>query len=164
MDETAIDPAVFRQVLGNYPTGVAVITAMAADGAPIGMVVGTFTSVSLDPPLVGFLPDKRSNSWPLIEAAGHFCVNVLARDQLELCARLAKSGPDKFSGVDYAVSKHGLPVLQGTMLSIECSLHAVQEAGDHWFVTGLVLGLESHRDADPMLFHRGAYGGFSPND
>lgn len=163
MEETAIDPATFRRVLGNYPTGVAVITAMGASSSPIGMVVGTFTSVSLDPPLVGFLPDKRSSSWPLIEAAGHFCVNVLARDQLALCAQIAKSGPDKFSGVEYAVSRHGLPVLGGTMVSIECSLHAVQEAGDHWFVTGLVLGLESHRDADPMLFHRGAYGGFSPN-
>ncbi|MFM6931786.1 MAG: flavin reductase family protein, partial [Novosphingobium sp.] len=82
MDETAIDPAVFRRVLGNYPTGVTVVTAMGEDGQPIGMVVGTFTSVSLDPPLVGFLPDKRSSSWPQIEKAGHFCVNVLARDQL----------------------------------------------------------------------------------
>lgn len=163
MDDMAIDAAKFRQVLGNYPTGVAVITAVDADDAPVGMVVGTFTSVSLDPPLVGFLPDKRSSSWPRIEAAGHFCVNVLARDQLDLCKRLAKSGPDKFADVDFVISPHGVPVLAGAMVSIECSLHAVQEAGDHWFVTGLVLSLESHRDADPMLFHRGAYGGFSPN-
>ena len=161
MDHTAIDPALFRQVLGNYPTGVAVITALDGDGKPIGMVVGTFTSVSLDPPLVGFLPDKKSSSWPLIEAAGHFCVNVLASDQQELCARLAKSGPDKFAGVDYGISDHGVPVLADTMVSIECSLHAVQEAGDHWFVTGLVLGLEAKREADPMLFHRGRYGGFA---
>lgn len=163
MDETAIDPAVFRKVLGNYPTGVAVITAVGEGGAPIGMVVGTFTSVSLDPPLVGFLPDKRSSTWPQIEAAGHFCVNVLARDQLALCAQLAKSGPDKFAGVDYVLSEHGLPVLEGTMVSVECSLHAVQEAGDHLFVTGLVVNLESRRDADPMLFHKGSYGGFSAN-
>lgn len=163
MDETTIDPAVFRRVLGNYPTGVTVITAMDEGGQPIGMVVGTFTSVSLDPPLVGFLPDKRSTSWPQIEKAGNFCVNVLARDQLALCAQLAKSGPDKFSGVDYALSDHGLPVLEGTMVSIECSLHAVQEAGDHWFVTGLVVNLESRRDADPMLFHKGSYGSFSAN-
>ncbi|MFM5931800.1 MAG: flavin reductase family protein [Novosphingobium sp.] len=163
MSGQGIEPGKFRQVLGNYPTGVAVITAMTGEGAPVGMVVGTFTSVSLDPPLVGFLPDKRSSSWPLIEAAGHFCVNVLARDQLDLCQQLAKSGPDKFVGVDYSQSDHGVPVLAGTMVSIECALHAVQEAGDHWFVTGLVLGLESHRETDPMLFHRGAYGGFSPN-
>ncbi|PLK26140.1 flavin reductase family protein [Novosphingobium sp. TH158] len=159
----AIESAKFRQVLGNYPTGVAVITAPGPQDAPVGMVVGTFTSVSLDPPLVGFLPDKRSSTWPMIEQAGHFCVNVLARDQLELCAKLAKSGPDKFTGVQFELSEHNLPVLAGSMVSIECRLHAVQEAGDHWFVTGLVLGLESHRETDPMLFHRGQYGGFSAN-
>ncbi len=164
MGETAFDPSQFRQVLGHYPTGVTVITALGSGGEPVGMVVGTFTSVSLDPPLVGFLPDKKSTSWPQIEAAGHFCVNVLARDQLELCKGLARSGPDKFSGVDYAMSQHNLPVLAGTMVSIECRLQAVQDAGDHWFVTGLVLGLESKRDADPMLFHKGQYGGFSVND
>ena len=163
MAEAEIDPALFRQVLGNYPTGVTVITALTDGGEPVGMVVGTFTSVSLDPPLVGFLPSKTSSSWPLIEAAGHFCVNVMARDQLELCKGLARSGPDKFGGVDYAISQHNLPVLAGTMVSIECRLHAVQDAGDHWFVTGLVLGLESKRDADPMLFHMGKYGGFSAN-
>ncbi len=163
MDETAIDAALFRQVLGNYPTGVTVITALSANGEPLGMVVGTFTSVSLDPPLVGFLPDKKSSTWPLIEAAGHFCVNVLGRDQLELCKGLTRSGADRFSGVEYTISQHNLPVLAGTMVSIECRLHAAQDAGDHWFVTGLVLGLESKRDADPMLFHKGQYGGFSAN-
>lgn len=163
MNETAIDPAQFRQVLGNYPTGVTVITALNASGDPVGMVVGTFTSVSLDPPLVGFLPSKNSSSWPMIEAAGHFCVNVLARDQLDLCKAIAKPGPDKFAGVDYAISQHELPVLAQTMVSIECRLHAVHDAGDHWFVTGLVLGLESKRAADPMLFHSGQYGGFSAN-
>lgn len=163
MDETAIDAALFRQVLGNYPTGVTVITALSANGDPLGMVVGTFTSVSLDPPLVGFLPDKKSSSWPLIEAAGHFCVNVLGRDQLALCKGLTRSGADRFSGVEYTISQHNLPVLAGTMVSIECRLHAVQDAGDHWFVTGLVLGLESKRDTDPMLFHKGQYGGFSAN-
>ncbi|MCB2062129.1 MAG: flavin reductase family protein, partial [Novosphingobium sp.] len=76
VSEATIDPAHFRQVLGAYPTGVAVITAMDTEGAPAGMVVGTFTSVSLDPPLVGFLPDKSSSSWPKIESAGRFCVNV----------------------------------------------------------------------------------------
>ena len=163
MDETTIDAALFRQVLGNYPTGVTVITALSANGDPLGMVVGTFTSVSLDPPLVGFLPDKKSSSWPSIEAAGHFCVNVLGRDQLALCKGLTRSGADRFSGVEYTISQHNLPVLAGTMVSIECRLHAVQDAGDHWFVTGLVLGLESKRDADPMLFHKGQYGGFSAN-
>ncbi len=156
-----IDAALFRQVLGHYPTGVSVITALDENSVPVGMVVGTFTSVSLDPPLVGFLPDKRSSSWPLIEAAGHFCVNVLASDQKSLCAQLAKSGPDKFTGVDFAISQHNLPVLAEALVAIECQLHSVTEAGDHWFVLGAVLGLEAKRDADPMLFHKGRYGGFA---
>ena len=161
MTEMTIEAATFRQVLGYYPTGVAVITALSPEGNPCGLVVGTFTSVSLDPPLVGFFPDRKSSSWPAVEAAGHFAVNVLARDQGELCKQVAVSGPDKFAGVDYVVSKHNLPILAGAMVSIECRLESVTDAGDHLFVLGRVLGLEAHRDTDPMLFFRGKYGGFA---
>ena len=161
MTKTSIDPATFREVLGSYPTGVCVITAMDAHGAPAGMVVGTFTSVSLDPPLVGFLPDKGSSSWPKIEAAGHFCVNVLGSDQQAVCRQVAGKGPDKFAGVDYTLSEHGLPILADAIACIECKLHSVTDAGDHWFVLGDVLRLECTRNDDPMLFHRGRYGGFA---
>lgn len=161
VSEMQIEAATFRQVLGNYPTGVCVVTALDVAGQPCGMVVGSFSSVSLDPPLVGFFPDKRSSSWPLIEQAGKFCVNVLASDQTDLCRQLAKSGPEKFAGVEYHLSDHNLPVLAGATVSIECGLHSVVEAGDHWLVLGRVLGLEARRDADPMLFFRGQYGGFA---
>lgn len=162
MSEMKIEAAAFRQVLGNYPTGVTVITAMDAEGKPCGLVVGTFTSVSLDPPLVGFLPDKKSSSWPAVEQAGRFCVNVLAADQVDLCRKVSVSGPDKFAGVEYTLSAHNLPVLAGAMVSIQCTLESVTEAGDHWFVLGRVVGLEAHRDdADPMLFFRGKYGSFA---
>jgi flavin reductase (DIM6/NTAB) family NADH-FMN oxidoreductase RutF len=156
----SIDPAIFRQVLGAYPTGVCVISAIDANGKPVGMVVGTFTSVSLDPPLVGFLPDKKSSSWPLIEAAGHFCVNVLASDQQEICRQIAAKGPEKFIGVDFEISGHGLPVIANAIAKVECSIHSITDAGDHYFVLGNVLGLEQTREGDPMLFHRGRYGGF----
>lgn len=161
MSETTIDPALFRQVLGSYPTGVCAITATAADGAPVGMVIGSFTSVSLDPPLVGFLPDKNSSTWPMIEAAGHFCVNVLASDQMDVCRQLAAKGPDKFAGLEVAMSDHGHPVIVSSIARIDCDIHAVVDAGDHWFVMGKVLSLEVVRDEDPMLFHRGRYGGFA---
>jgi flavin reductase (DIM6/NTAB) family NADH-FMN oxidoreductase RutF len=163
MSEMRIEAATFREVLGHYPTGVCVITAMGADGAPVGMVVGSFSSVSLDPPLVGFFPDRRSLSWPLIQAAGHFCVNVLASDQVALCRQIASPG-DKFKDVEYTVSPHGLPVLEEAMAAIECRVEQVIEAGDHWLVLGRVLGLEARRDADPMLFFRGTYGGFARRD
>lgn len=156
-----IDPNLFRQVLGHYPTGVCVISALDPDGKPAGMVVGTFTSVSLDPPLVGFLPDKKSSSWPVIEQAGHFCVNVLASDQQAICRQVAAKGSEKFVGVEYAISKHNLPVLTDAIAAIECSIRSVTDAGDHWFVLGDVLSLEARREDDPMLFHRGRYGGFA---
>jgi Conserved protein/domain typically associated with flavoprotein oxygenases, DIM6/NTAB family len=162
MSEMTIEAATFRQVLGYYPTGVCVITALDADRKPIGLVVGSFTSISLDPPLVGFLPDKNSYSWGLIEKAGHFCVNVLAADQTDLCRQIASPG-DKFAGVEYTLSKHDLPVLEGAMAAIECQLVNIVSAGDHWLVMGLVLGLEAKRETTPMLFFRGRYGGFAEN-
>lgn len=160
MSVTTIDPAEFRKVLGAYPTGVCVITALD-DGKPAGMVVGSFTSVSLDPPLVGFFPDKSSTSWPLIEKAGHFCVNVMASDQMDVCKAVVAKGDAKFLGVEYVISDHDLPVIANSIASIECRLYSVTEAGDHWFVLGQVLRMETVRDDDPMLFHRGRYGGFA---
>jgi 3-hydroxy-9,10-secoandrosta-1,3,5(10)-triene-9,17-dione monooxygenase reductase component len=156
-----IDPAIFRQVLGSYPTGVCAITATDSHGAPIGMVIGSFTSVSLDPPLVGFLPGKTSSTWPLVEATGHFCVNVLASDQQDTCRLLSAKGADKFAGVDFTPSTQGDPVIAGSIARIDCTLHSVVDAGDHWFVLGRVEGLEVTRDGDPMLFYRGRYGGFT---
>ena len=161
MSESTIDPALFRNVLGAYPTGVCAITATGADGNHAALVVGSFTSVSLDPPLVGFLPDKTSSTWPLIEAAGHFCVNVLASDQQEVCRQLAAKGADKFAGLDVATSDHGHPVIANAIAQIDCDIHAVVDAGDHWFVLGKVLSLKVARDDDPMLFYRGRYGGFA---
>ncbi|HEX7751857.1 MAG TPA: flavin reductase family protein [Novosphingobium sp.] len=161
MTEISIDPAAFRQVLGSYPTGVCAITALGAEGKPVGMVVGTFTSVSIDPPLVGFLPGRSSATWPQIQTAGRFCVNVLGSDQQAVCRQVAAKGADKFAGLDIVISDHGLPIIAGSIARIECTIHSVTEAGDHWFVLGNVLHMEVSRDEDPMLFHRGRYGGFA---
>jgi flavin reductase (DIM6/NTAB) family NADH-FMN oxidoreductase RutF len=160
VSETTIDPAAFRKVLGSYPTGVCVVTALD-EGKPAGMVVGSFTSVSLDPPLVGFFPDKKSSSWPLIEKAGHFCVNVLGSDQEEVCRSASARGAKKFVGVEFTISDNDLPIIANSIACIECRLHSVTEAGDHWFVMGEVMRMETVRESDPMLFHRGRYGGFA---
>ena len=161
MTQVTIDPAIFRQVLGSYPTGVCVISALGADDTPVGMVVGTFTSVSLDPPLVGFLPDKNSSTRPKIEAAGRFCVNVLASDQQEISRQISGRGTEKFIGVDFTISQHRVPIIANAIACIECTLHSITDAGDHWFVLGNVLHLETTREGDPMLFYRGRYGGFA---
>ncbi|MET0239649.1 MAG: flavin reductase family protein [Sphingobium sp.] len=156
-----IDPAIFRKVLGNYPTGVCAVTAVTEDGTHVAMVVGSFTSVSLDPPLVGFFPDRKSSSWPLIEASGHFCVNILGADQQALCRQLAKSGPDKYKDVAFRLSDRGSPILDEATAWIDCSIDQVVEAGDHYLVLGRVQEMEVYREADPMLFFRGKYGGFA---
>lgn len=158
---TSFDSATFRRVLGHYPTGVCVVTAVEADGAPTGMVVGSFTSVSLDPPLVAFFPDRKSTSWPRIEKVGKFCVNVLGSDQQPLCRQFAASGADKFAGVSHRVSANGSPILDGVVAWIDCTLDVVHEAGDHYIVLGRVIALEVDRPTSPLLFFQGGYGAFA---
>jgi 3-hydroxy-9,10-secoandrosta-1,3,5(10)-triene-9,17-dione monooxygenase reductase component len=155
------DPTTFRKVLGSYPTGVCAITATGADQAPMGMIVGTFSSVSLDPPLIGFFPDKKSRSWAAIEPAGRFCVNVLASDQLDVCNQLASSRENKFEDLTHRTSDNGSPIIDGVLAWIDCDIHDVVDAGDHFFVMGRVIALEAGRDGDPMLFFKSRYGSFA---
>jgi 3-hydroxy-9,10-secoandrosta-1,3,5(10)-triene-9,17-dione monooxygenase reductase component len=158
---TAIDPAQFRSVLGHYPTGVCVITGHGPDGRAAGMVVGSFSSVSLDPPLVAFFPDRTSSSWPLLRAGGHFCVNVLGENQRDLCRRFAARGGDKFDGVSHRISEGGLPVLDGVVAHIECTIEQELDAGDHTIVLGRVRSLGVEHRGGPLLFVKGAYGRFA---
>ena len=157
----AIDSAKFRTVLGHYPTGVCAITATNG-GEPAAMIVGSFTSVSLDPPLVGFFPARNSSSWAKIADASRFCVNVLGAHQRDLCAVLASRALDKFASVGHTRSEAGCPVLDGAVAWIDCDFHSVTDAGDHFLVLGLVRHLEILRADDPLLFFQGGYGRFAP--
>jgi flavin reductase (DIM6/NTAB) family NADH-FMN oxidoreductase RutF len=150
------DSAQFRKVLGHYPTGVTVVTGLDAQGRPTGVTIGSFTSVSLDPPLVGFFPGRSSTTWPAIEPSGHFCVNVLGADQAELCWRFAKESDGRFDGVDWVPAPSGAPILPGTVAWIDCTIEQVDEVGDHWFVLGRVTEM-AHADEvdDAMVFFRG---------
>jgi 3-hydroxy-9,10-secoandrosta-1,3,5(10)-triene-9,17-dione monooxygenase reductase component len=152
-----IEPAIFRHALGHYPTGVCLVTSLSPNGAPIGMVVGSFTSVSLDPPLVAFLPDKRSTTWPLMSARAQFCINIFAADQETLCRQFSAGSGNKFADIAYAVSPLGLPLVEGALAWIDCSIHAVHEAGDHYIAIGLVASLSVERDERPLVFLRGGY-------
>ena len=157
-----IDPTWFRQVLGQYPTGVSVVTGIAPDERPVGLVVGTFTSVSLDPPLVAFLPGRTSSSWPKIEASGHFCINVLSAEQEDVCRVFATKEPDKFQGLAWRPAGSGSPVLAGCVAWIDCKVETVHEAGDHYIVVGRVLELDAASSSLPLLFFQGGYGRFAP--
>lgn len=162
LDREVTNPRWFRRVLGQYPTGVCVVTALGKDGKASGMAVGSFTSVSLDPPLVAFLPDCSSTSWPKIEKAGKFCVNVLGASQLDICKRFASKADDKFEGLDYRLSKNGSPIIHNVIAWIDCDLHSVQLAGDHYVVMGTVSELQVEREGRPLIFFQGNYGEFSP--
>jgi 3-hydroxy-9,10-secoandrosta-1,3,5(10)-triene-9,17-dione monooxygenase reductase component len=159
---STFDPLVLRRAFGNFPTGVTVVTA-APDGEPLGMTVGSFFSVSLDPPLVGLCADKASSSWPRIAPANCFAVNILAADQADVSSRFASRDDDKFAGIAWRPSAHtGSPLLDQCIGWVDCVTEQTVESGDHWIVIGRVVGIEVERQADPLVFFRGGYGSFAP--
>lgn len=155
--------AQFRTVMGHYPTGVCVVTTMDPDsGHPTGMTIGSFTSVSMDPPLVAFFPMNGSSSFSKIAESGLFCVNVLSRDQEEYCRKFASREPDKFVGISWRLSRLGSPILDGVLAWVDCKLERIHEAGDHLMVLGAVESLSIDTIGPPLMFFRGGYGGFTP--
>jgi flavin reductase (DIM6/NTAB) family NADH-FMN oxidoreductase RutF len=156
----AFDGAKFRQVLGHFPTGVTVITAVE-NGSPVGLAVGSFASLSLDPPLVLFCPGNQSASWPKIRAAGVFCVNILGADQEHVCRVFASKEPDKFATIGWTpTAATGSPCITGVHAWIDCTIEQIVPGGDHDVVIGRVQSLDSSDSAGPLVFYRGGYGRF----
>ncbi len=159
----AFDSEAFRKVMGAVPTPVTVVTTMNADhegsDEPAAMVIGSFGSVSLDPPLVMFMPGKASNTWKKIEASGSFCVNVMGADQLDVCNSFFKKDVNPFSTVEWEHCGHTrAPKIKGCAAWISCSIEAVVEGGDHWIVLGRVVDMDAVDEPNPMVFARGQYG------
>ena len=157
------DSARFRQVLGHLPTGVVVVTGLDTEAQPVGVTIGSFVSVSLDPPYVGFFIGK-SRSWPDITQGTLFCANVLSDAQTELCWRFAKDPVDgaanRFDGLDWQKSSNGMPILSGILASIDCTVESVTLAGDHRFVLAQVTSVQTTEVAhDAMIFYKGKVGG-----
>jgi flavin reductase (DIM6/NTAB) family NADH-FMN oxidoreductase RutF/DNA-binding IclR family transcriptional regulator len=148
-------------VLGCFPTGVVLVTARLESGEPIGMIVGSFASVSLDPPLVGYFPMKGSSTFSRMRNSGRFAVNILSAEHEALCRRFASRDHDKWAGVAWHESPGGSPVLDDAVAWLDCSTASVSEAGDHFVVMGEVLDLAIRNPALPLLFFQGAYGSFS---
>lgn len=151
-----IDSAHFRRVLGHFPTGVVVVSAID-EGQPVGLAVGSFASVSLEPPMVGFFPGKSSTSWPRIRRAGSFVANVLGAHQADVCRAFAASGGEKFTGLGWRHASGGAPILNDVTAWIECDIADITDAGDHWFVLGSVRNLAVTSSHGPLLFFRGGY-------
>jgi flavin reductase (DIM6/NTAB) family NADH-FMN oxidoreductase RutF len=152
-----IDPRAFRRALGQFATGVAVITAQAVDGSAVGLTMSSFNSVSVDPPLVLFSIDRKSFSLKtMIEAKG-YAVNILGRDQEHLSNQFARSLGDKWSAVEHTLGEKAAPLLAGALAHFECAPYAHYDGGDHVIFVGRVVGFSAYPQAEPLIFFRGAY-------
>ncbi|MET4165997.1 MULTISPECIES: flavin reductase family protein [Gordonia] len=149
----------YREVLAHFGSGVVVITSARPDGSPVGMTVGSFTSISMEPPLVGFFAGNTSTTLPSVVSNGAFCANVLAEDQHLLARTFARSGADKFAGVDWTRSANGSPRLAGAHAWIECTIDDHRPIGDHDLVVGRVDALGVPTASDPLIFHRSVFHG-----
>ncbi len=153
----AINPALFRQLMGRFATGVTVVTVMSPDGTPSGMTVNSLSSVSLDPPLVSICIDRGAVMHTALTGAPGFVVNILSSDQEAVSRRFAEDRPDRFDGVGYGLSSNGHPILDGVLAHLECTVHTSIEAGDHSVLLGQVVGGASG-EGHPLLFYQGEYG------
>ncbi len=157
MTEAAFDSARFRQVLGHFPTGVCVVAGFHQEKA-VGLAIGSFFSISLDPPLVGFCAARTSSTWPKLRQAESFCINILADDQEDVSRVFASKEPDKFAGIGWDRSPLGSPRIAGALAWIDCQLSVVHEAGDHDIAVAAVHDLRVEREGNPLVFFRGGYG------
>jgi len=155
-----VDPALFRQLLGCFATGVTVVTTRDPAGRPLGMTASSVASVSLHPPLVLVSVAQANDMHPALRAARRFVLNVLADDQEALSRRFAAEHPDRFDGVAYRDSAHGIPVIEGIVASIECEKQAEAPGGDHTVFFGLVTGGNAS-DRRPLLYYRSGYTGLA---
>lgn len=151
------DARTFRDALGCFATGVTIITAMGADGLPIGLTANSFTSVSLDPPLLLVCVANNANSAAVLETAERFAVNVLQIGQQLTSNRFAGKGEDRFAETSWEVGEFGTPMIIGSLASFECDRQALHEGGDHFILVGHVLRAQFEPRRDPLLYFRGKY-------
>lgn len=154
---TGVTPDDMRAVLSYYPTGVAIITSVHEAG-PVGFVVGSFTSISLDPPLVGFFVTTTSSTLEVIRDTGVFCCNVLSSDHGTLSATFSSKSEERFADVEWRPGVTGSPILREAVAWLDCTLYDTHQVGDHFLVVGAVVDLRAARNVTPLVFHRGGYG------
>ena len=154
----------FRDALSGFCTGVTVVTTVSQVGVRHGITASSFNSVSLDPPLILFSLDRAAYSLAEFEQAGFFAVNVLARDQDDLCARFAEPLGEKWAGIAHETWQTGAPILPGCVSNFECSTYAVHDGGDHRIFVGEVLRMATRPELSPMIYYRGGFHGLLTDD
>jgi flavin reductase (DIM6/NTAB) family NADH-FMN oxidoreductase RutF len=152
-----MDPRTFRKAMGCFPTGVTVATTSAPDGEPVGVTVSSFTSVSLEPPLVMFCLDKKTTSLESFKKSLFFAVNVLRAEQKDLSIRFASRMADKWAGLTYQKGASGAPILPNCLAVYDCKLEAVHDIGDHLVFVGGIIHLDYDAGGQPLVFFRGNY-------
>jgi flavin reductase (DIM6/NTAB) family NADH-FMN oxidoreductase RutF len=161
MQDAGLDARALRNALGHYATGVTIVTTRTPEGAHTGVTVNSFTSVSLDPPLVLFCLATRSSLLAVFERAGYFAINVLAKGQQALSNRFAKPSSNTWEGVKYEVGAHECALLTGALGAFECARRAAFPGGDHLIFLAEVLRFEAAAARDPLAFYQGNYGTFT---
>lgn len=157
---TVIDPSIFRNVMGHYPTGVVVVTGRDPDGEVLAMVVGTFSSVSMEPPLVSFMPMKTSRTFEKMRDCESLCINILGGEQEDIVLTVAQRWENKLDGIDWFPSPSGDPVLADSVAWIDTRIRDTVEAGDHWIALCEVRDLAVTNPVSPLIFFQGGYGSF----
>lgn len=157
-----IDGKELRNALGNFATGITVITARSDNGETIGITANSFNSLSIDPPLILWSLDKRSLSYPIFSVVKYFSINVLASDQMDISNHFATQQKDKFSSIDYEAGLGGAPLLKGCVARFQCSTKDIIDAGDHWLFIAQVEAFDTHTKS-PLCYHKGSYSMLSPH-
>ena len=152
-----VDPRAFRQALGQFATGVAVITAEGGDGQAIGMTMSSFNSVSVDPPLILFSIDRKAFSLKAMAGAKGYAVNILGRDQEHLSNKFARALDDKWAAVEHTLGHMAAPLISGALAHFECVPYAQYDGGDHVIFVGRVVKFSAYPASEPLIFFRGAY-------
>ncbi len=159
--DAGFDPRAFRRALGNFATGVTIMTA-AVDGRKVGVTANSFNSVSLDPALILWSIDKRSTSYEVFNDASHFAVNILAADQIDLSNQFARPKDDKFVGIECEEGAGGAPLFSDCAARFQCAMHQQVDGGDHWILIGKVIAFDDF-GRSPLLYHQGAYSSVLPH-
>lgn len=154
--EPTIDPKLFRNILGNYATGVSVVTCRDGQDRPVGMTINSFASLSLSPPMVLWSIDKGSDQFEAFQQSQFYAVNILCDSHEQLSGRFATGGIDRFSGIEYAEGIERLPLLSDCCATLQCKIVSRHEAGDHIILIGEILDMSATGRA-PLIFHGGRY-------
>ena len=153
---TEVDPKAFRRALGNFATGVTIITARGPDGTNVGVTASSFNSLSMDPPLILWSSMKGTPSCAIFEKATHFAVNILASDQMEMSNHFARQQEDKFAGVEWEEGIGGSPIFPNCAGRFQCEAYDKLDGGDHWIFVGRVIAFDDF-GRSPLCFHQGSY-------